>query len=150
MNKPNYQARRRTLRRRRVRAALFAATVLVVLGLSGFLLKQAFIRPAQAALAGTVIEVSGSMSGFEPKEIRVKLGQPVTIRLTSLDSPLHSGGGKHQWAVDELRVNILAAARESSYATFTPSKPGEFTFYCDVCCGGRSSPSMQGKLIVES
>jgi cytochrome c oxidase subunit II len=75
----------------------------------------------------------------------------VTIRLTSLDNQYHTdGGGQHQWAVDELGVNIIAPSLGSSYATFTPVEPGVYEFYCDICCGGRANPSMQGKLIVEA
>jgi heme/copper-type cytochrome/quinol oxidase subunit 2 len=84
------------------------------------------------------------------KEIRVKVGEPVTLRLTSLDSSHHTdGGGKHQWAVDELSVSIVAEPESSNYQTFTPDKPGTYTYYCDICCGGRANPTMQGRLIVE-
>ena len=90
------------------------------------------------------------MSGFDKTEIHVKVGEPVTIRLTSLDNTHHTdGGGKHQWAVDELGVNIVGPALGSSYATFTPNEPGTYTFYCDICCGGRANPTMNGQLIVE-
>lgn len=91
------------------------------------------------------------MGGFNRQEIRVKAGEPVTVRLTSLDTPYHTdGGGKHQWAVDELGVSIVAPPKGSESATFAPDKPGVYTFYCDICCGGRANPSMQGTLIVEA
>jgi cytochrome c oxidase subunit 2 len=134
----------------RARAIAFAVIATLVLGAAGLLIKDALFRAPLPVLAGTVIDVQGSMSGFDPAEIRVPLGVPVTIRLTSLDSPLHKGGGKHQLAIDEFGVDIRAAARESASATFTPAKSGTYTFYCDVCCGGRSSPSMQGKIVVEA
>ena len=144
-------SRRRGQRRpTRIRALAFAIIATLVLGVSGLLIKDALFRGPLPALAGTVIDIDGSMAGFSPAEIRVPLGEPVTIRLTSLDSPLHKGGGKHQLAIDEFGVDIRAAARESASATFTPDQPGTYTFYCDVCCGGRSSPSMQGKFVVEA
>lgn len=91
------------------------------------------------------------MSGFDTSEICVKAGQPVTVHLTSLDNSHHTaGGGKHQWAVDELGVSIIAPPEGSNYATFTPRAPGTYTFNCDICCGGRANPSMQGTLIVEA
>lgn len=133
----------------RLRAFAFAVIALVILSVAGLLIQQALFRSPLPVLAGTVIDVKGSMAGFDPAEIRVQLGKPVTIRLTSLDSPLHKGGGKHQLAIDEFAVDIRAEARESASATFIPTKAGTYTFYCDVCCGGRNSPSMQGKLIVE-
>lgn len=137
-------------RQRRIRAAIFAVIVLAVLGLAGYYIKQAFFRPGPAPMAGNVIDVQASMSGFDQKEIHVKAGQPVTIRLTSMDNSHHTdGGGKHQWAVDELGVNVIAQPESSNSATFTPEKAGSYTFYCDICCGGRANPTMNGQIIVE-
>src|SRR6266508_938310 len=107
----------------RIRSAIFTVIVVGVLGLAGFYLKQAFFRPAPEPMAGNVIEVAASMSGFNQKEIRVKVGQPVTIRLTSLDNEHHTdGGGKHQWAVDELSLDVITQPESSNYVTFTPEK----------------------------
>ena len=101
-------------------------------------------------MAGNVIDIASDMDGFDMTEIRIKVGQPVTIRLTSLDNQYHTdGGGKHQWAVDELGLDIIVQPESSDYVTFTPDKPGEYTFYCDICCGGRANPTMNGTLIVE-
>ena len=137
-------------RQKRVRSAIFAVVVIGVLGLAGYFLKSAFVRPAPAPMAGNVIEVEASMSGFDKTEIHVKVGQPVTIRLTSLDNSHHTdGGGQHQWAVDELGVDIIAQPLNSNYATFTPEKAGAYTFYCDICCGGKANPTMNGQIIVE-
>ena len=137
-------------RQKRVRSAIFAVVVIGVLGLAGYFLKSAFFRPGPAPMAGNVIEVEASMSGFDKKEIHVKVGEPVTIRLTSLDNSHHTdGGGQHQWAVDELGVDIIAQPLNSNYATFTPEKAGAYTFYCDICCGGKANPTMNGQIIVE-
>jgi cytochrome c oxidase subunit II len=138
------------LRQKRIRSAIFAVIVVSVLGLASFYLVKAFFRPAPPAMAGNVIDVEASMSGFDQKEIRVKVGEVVTIRLTSLDNEHHTdGGGKHQWAVDELGVDIVAQPESSNYMTFTPTKAGTYTFYCDICCGGKANPTMNGQLIVE-
>jgi heme/copper-type cytochrome/quinol oxidase subunit 2 len=151
MKKTARQLRREAqVRNRRIRSTAFIVIVVTVLGMAGFLLKQAFFRPGLPPMAGNVIDVQGSMDGFDQKEIHVKVGQPVTIRLTSLDNSMHTdGGGKHQWAVDELGVNIITQPESSNYATFTPEKPGTYTFYCDICCGGKANPTMNGQLIVE-
>lgn len=152
MKKTARQLRREAqAQQRRIRSAAFVVIVVTVLGLAGFLLKEAFFRPAPEPMAGNVIDVEASMSGFDQKEIRVKAGKPVTIRLTSLDNEHHTdGGGKHQWAVDELGVDVIAQPLGSNYATFTPDKPGTYTFYCDICCGGKANPTMSGQLIVEA
>ena len=141
------EARRR---QSRIRSTLFAVIVIGVLGLAGYYLKFAFFRPAPEPMAGNVIDLEASMSGFDKTEIRVKVDQPVTIRLTSLDNEHHTdGGGKHQWAVDELGVDVIAQPESSNYVTFTPDKAGAYTFYCDICCGGRANPTMNGQFIVE-
>jgi heme/copper-type cytochrome/quinol oxidase subunit 2 len=138
-------------RQKQIRSVIFAVLVVGVLSLAGFFLKEAFFKPAPPPMAGNVIDVQADMSGFDKKEIRVKVGEPVTLRLVSLDNQHHTdGGGKHQWAVDELAVDIVAQPESSNYATFTPDAPGEYTFYCDICCGGRANPTMNGKLIVEA
>lgn len=139
-------ARQRQGRKNKI---LFSLITVTILGLAGFLLFHAFYKPP-LPVAKNVIDVSADMGGFDKTEIRVKVGEPVTIRLRSLDNPYHTdGGGKHQWAVDEFNVSIIAPPEGTAMATFTPTKVGEYTFYCDVCCGGRANPSMNGKLIVE-
>ena len=135
-------------RRRRMRAAIFSVIGVLVLGAASYLLFEAFWKPELPPMAN-VIDIAADMGGFTRKEIRVKAGEPVTVRLRSLDNSHHTdGGGKHQWAVDELGVSIIAPAEGSSYKTFTPDKPGTYTFYCDICCGGRANPTMSGRLIV--
>ena len=136
---------------KRVRSLIFAVIVVGVLGLAGYYLKSAFFRTAPEPMAGNVIDLEASMSGFDKTEIRVRVGRPVTIRLTSLDNEHHTdGGGKHQWAVDELGVDIIAQPESSNYVTFTPEKAGTYTFYCDICCGGKANPTMNGQIVVEA
>ena len=151
MKKSPRAVRKEALRRKsRIRSTIFAVIVIGVLGMAGYYLKSAFFRPALEPMAGNMIDLEASMSGFDKTEIRVKVGQPVTIRLTSLDNEHHTdGGGKHQWAVDELGVNVIAQPLSSDYVTFTPDKAGAYTFYCDICCGGKANPTMNGQIIVE-
>lgn len=152
MKKLNREERRKAReRQQRARSVIFTGIVIVVLGIAGYFLKEAFFRPPPPAMAGNVIDIKAGMDGFDKQEIHIKAGQPVTIRLTSLDNSHHTdGGGKHQLAVDELGVNIIAQPESSNYTTFTPEKPGTYTFFCDICCGGKANPSMNGTLIVES
>ena len=151
MKKSARQIRREAhLRQKRTRSIIFAAVVVGVVGLAGYYLKSAFFRPLPAPIAGNVIDVSASMDGFDKTEIRVKVGQPVTIRPTSTDNSAHTdGGGQHQWAVDELGLNLIAQPESSNTIAFTPTKAGTYDFYCNICCGGRANPSMNGTLIVE-
>ncbi len=134
---------------RSIRTVCYLTLVVVVLGVAGYLLISA-LSPKVPLAAANTIDVTAAMDGFNVDEIRVKVGQPITLRLTSLDTPYHTdGGGKHQWAVDELGLSVIAPPKGSDSITFTPDETGTFTFYCDICCGGRANPTMQGKLIVE-
>ncbi|MBI5030318.1 MAG: cupredoxin domain-containing protein [Chloroflexi bacterium] len=97
-----------------------------------------------------IVNVQAAMDGFDLQEIRVKVGETVKVNLRSLDNEHHTdGGGKHQFAIDELKVNLVAQPLSVNSATFTPTQPGTFTYYCDICCGGKANPTMNGKLIVE-
>lgn len=139
------------LSQRLLRRVGFVSVVVVVLAIAGILLYRALRPPDLAPLAGNVIDVAANMGGYDKPEIRVKAGEPVTVRLTSLDNQNHTdGGGQHQWAIDELGVSVIAQPLSSNTVTFTPDQPGQYTFYCDKCCGGRANPTMNGTLIVEA
>ena len=77
---------------------------------------------------------------YEPHEIRLKKGEPVTLEFTSLDVTM---GFNH---LDfPLRTDIVPG--RIATLTFTPDKSGEFVFFCDVFCGN-GHEEMQGRLIV--
>jgi nitrous oxide reductase len=135
---------------KRIRLLAFGLISLFVLVAAAHLLISAF-SPKTPPPQANVVDITADMGGFSQQEVRVKAGRPVTIRLTSLDNPHHTdGGGQHQWAVDEMGVSVIAPPEGSNSATFTPDKPGKYTFYCDLCCGGRANPTMQGTLNVEA
>jgi len=118
---------------------------------AGWLLAPALQGSGERAAGGDVVEIKGTMGGFSTSLIRAKAGRPLTVRLTSVDTRFHTdGGGKHQFAIDALRVNIVAPPQGTQEATFTPPAPGVYEYYCDICCGGRANPTMVGKLIVEA
>ena len=118
---------------------------------AGYFLRPALFPALPEPVPGTVIDVTADMGGFSEKVIQVRAGEPITIRLTSLDGPNHlDGGGKHQFAIDELGVDIVAPSRGSASQTFTPTEPGTYVFYCDICCGGRANPTMSGRLVVKA
>jgi heme/copper-type cytochrome/quinol oxidase subunit 2 len=117
---------------------------------AAWLLVPAFWSVSSQA-GGDVVEIKGTMGGFSPAQIRAKAGRPLTVRLTSVDNRFHTdGGGKHQFAIDALGVNIVAPPLGTREFTFTPPAPRVYEYYCDICCGGKANPTMQGKLIVES
>ena len=142
MKKSPREVRKETLRRQsHIRSAIFAAIVIGVLGLAGYYLKSAFFRTAPEPMAGNVIDLEASMSGFDKTEIRVTVGQPVTIRLTSIDNSHHTdGGGKHQWAVDELGVDVIAQPESSNTVTFTPIKQAPTLSIATSVAAGKQIP----------
>lgn len=133
------------------RAALFALIAVTVLGTAGVLLWPALARGGTGSVGAGVIAIQADMAGFSPSRIEAKVGQPLTIRLRSMDTSMHSdGGGRHQFAIDELGVNIVAPPEGVSEQTFTPTRAGVYTFYCDICCGGKANPTMHGELVVQA
>ena len=137
-----------------VRFGAFTAIVAVVIVAVVYFLAPVF-APKESGITQDanvkVVNLQAAMDGFDMQEIRVKLGETVKVNLRSLDNEMHTdGAGKHQFAIDELGVNIVAQPLSVASGTFVASKAGTFTYYCDICCGGKANPTMNGKLIVES
>jgi len=86
---------------------------------------------------GTKIEINATNWDFEPKEIRVKQGETVTISLVNKE-------GLHNILVKGYNKKIEAGKP----VTFVANKTGEFEFVCDIMCGAGHA-DMIGKLIVE-
>ena len=129
-----------------LRLAGFAAIVVVALGAVFVLL-----RPAQTAGDPSATNVRVDMAGFQPNAIEAKVGVPVKLRLINPDSQFHTdGGGKHQFAIAELGVDVIVPPESDRVITFTPTAPGSYTYYCDTCCGGKENPSMRGLLTVSA
>ena len=144
------QARRTQIKGRRRRVAYIAVVTSVVL-IAGWLVARPVVRGWLPGSATDVLVVRANMTGFQPKILRVKAGEPIRLRLESLDTRFHTdGGGRHQFAIDELGVDITAPPLGSKDVTFTVSEPGTYEFYCSICCGGKANPTMWGRLIVEA
>lgn len=121
--------------------------VVVAVGAAAFILLQ---PPGSAESAGAV-PVRVDMAGFAPATLEAKVGTPVKLRLVNPDSQFHSdGGGKHEFAIPELGVDTIVQPKSEQVITFTPSQAGTYTYYCDICCGGKENPSMRGTLTVSA
>lgn len=125
------------------------ASIAVVVGIVAANLVADRLQPPGVPEAGA-LQVHASMDGFDPDQLTVKAGQVVKLQLASMDTSMHSdGGGWHEFAIDALKVDFKVGPESSQVFTFTaPSTPGDYQFYCDICCGGKDNPSMQGKLTV--
>ena len=133
---------------RLVRSGIFAGIAVVVGGLAVLLVVGRLQPPA--ASDATALQVHASMGGFDPDELTVKAGETARIELASMDTPYHSdGGGRHQFAIDALGIDWQVGPQSSSVFEFTaPDRPGTYSWYCDICCGGKENPTMQGTLSV--
>ncbi len=132
---------------------LFIFIVIAIFGAALYLIisESASLEPVNK----DAIKMTINMAGFEPNIIRAKAGQPVTINLINPDNSHHTdGGGVHNFMLTEglarvaPDVNITVLPESQKVFTFTPTKPGEYHWYCDSCCGGKENPSMHGTLIV--
>jgi plastocyanin len=131
------------------RKIAFGAIIAVILAAGGFLAFGDFLdRPSAAA--GT-IEVQSSMAGFTPSEIRVKAGTTATLDWWTDDAAVHLQGGVHTMVAPELGLNeALPAEGRRMVVWQVPNKPGTYDVYCDSCCGGKDSPQMHGKIVIEA
>lgn len=136
------------MRSRPLRLAVFAGLALVIGSVAIALVVSRLQGPSPTD--ATAIQVRASMGGFDPHGLTVKAGATVRIELTSMDNSMHSdGGGWHEFAIDALSIDWKVGPSSTRVFEFTaPATAGTYGFYCDICCGGKENPSMQGKLTV--
>ena len=94
----------------------------VVLVLAALVSTLAWAEPAQ------VIGVEAKRFQFTPAELTVKVGQPVTLRVTSADVT-------HGFYQKDLGIDAEIAPGQTTEVTFTPARAGRFTVICDHFCG---------------
>jgi cytochrome c oxidase subunit II len=154
IHSPAYLSKQR--RSDRIRKSAFGLVVAVVLGGGLYLAAGDLLGQRGAASTAEAIPVRLSMAGFTPGEIRVPAGQKVAIELWTTDAAPHLDNGVHTMISDELGIHeqLLAAGPTGESRRVveitTPTTPGTYDIYCDTCCGGRDSPTMHGKLVVEA
>jgi hypothetical protein len=148
-----FQARQH--RNERIRKTAFGLIVVGVLAWGGHLAFGDFLGQRGATTTAGAISVQSSMAGFG-NAIHVKAGQAVNLDWWTNDAAQHLQRGVHTMISEELGLHEeLPAAGPSGESrklvAFTaPMKTGEYDIYCDTCCGGRASPTMHGKIIVDA
>ena len=88
-----------------------------------------------------VIEMTATNWQFEPREVRVKAGERVILKVVSTDVA-------HGIQIPEFGVNEYLRPNAEVEIELQPDLPGEYEFLCSVECG-RGHNSMRGVLIVE-
>ncbi len=74
------------------------------------------------------IEIHAKRFSFEPAEITITKGIPVTLALTSDDVP-------HSLLVKDLQINGAMTKGKVTEVTITPDKTGDFKGRCGRFCG---------------
>ena len=138
----------RGLLSRPVRFTVFAVITLLVGGAAIGLIVSRLQGPGATDTAA--LQVHANMAGFDPPALTVKAGQVVKVELISMDTSMHGdGGGWHQLAIDALGIDWKVGPESGKVFEFTaPATAGTYSWYCDICCGGKANPSMQGTLTV--
>ena len=95
----------------------------------------------QAADSPRIVEIQAKKFEYIPSEVHLKLGEPVILRLKSLDR-------KHGFKVPELGLEAVVKGGETTDVALTPSKAGKFSFHCSVFCGS-GHEGMAGTITVE-
>jgi cytochrome c oxidase subunit 2 len=95
---------------------------------------------AQVPPQQKVIVVTAEKFKFTPATIRLKLGEPVVLELTSLDR-------KHGFTVPDLNIDESIEAGKTTRVQIVPQKAGTFPFHCDVFCGS-GHEEMAGEIVV--
>ncbi|MEO7910630.1 MAG: cupredoxin domain-containing protein [Roseiflexaceae bacterium] len=143
-----------------MRNILHLCIVVLALGLLAACGQTSSVTSAPQAFA-----VMAKEFAFMPATLSVHTGQPVTISLQN------NGAVEHDWSIqeidisgeatsagdasaghmmggmgDEPKLHVAAGIGGKGSLTFTPSKPGTYTFYCTVA--GHKEAGMVGTLTV--
>jgi len=123
-------------------------TMLVVLSLAGglavvLLLLGGCVGKSKPEVPNVqVVKISASQFRFTPNEVRVKVGIPVRLEVTSTDVE----HGLEIMGLEAL-VQKIPSGRTIS-VEFTPVNPGVYQFHCAVICG-TGHEQMTGRIIIE-
>ncbi len=141
-------ARRQRTMLEKARPLAFGTVVVGVLTLGAFLAFGDFLnRPAEAA---GKINIQSSMAGFTPSEIHVTAGSTVTLDWWTQDASMHLQDGVHTMISPELGLyETLRAESRRAVIWQVPNTPGTYDVYCDTCCGGKDSPQMHGRIVID-
>ena len=87
-----------------------------------------------------VIKITAHKFAYEPKEIQLKVGEPVVLELTSKDVT-------HGFNLPDLGLRADLEPGETARVRLVPQKAGTFEFYCDNFCG-LDHESMSATIVV--
>src|SRR5579871_4777622 len=74
------------------------------------------------------VSVMASKFQYSPDTVKAKVGQPITLVLTSIDRI-------HGFKMPDFGIRTDIIPDQETRVTITPQKVGTFVFFCDVFCG---------------
>ena len=86
------------------------------------------------------VEVTANDFAFDPRQIRVAVGEDIAVVLTSEDL-------EHDFTIVELDAHVSAGKGDTAEGGFRADEPGTYTYYCTV--EGHRDEGMEGTLVVE-
>jgi cytochrome c oxidase subunit 2 len=96
---------------------------------------------AGAAAAPRIVEIAAKRFEFTPKEITLKKGETVTLRI-------HSEDVTHGLFSKKLKIDADIVPGKVLDVTITPTEAGTFTAICNHFCGAGHG-NMKLKVVVE-
>lgn len=109
-------------------------TSTAALGL-GVICPRAFPQPEQ-----NVISIAAKKFEYSPSVIHLKIGVTVVLEFTSPETVMGFNAPEFK-----TRTDIIPGIK--TRVTITPTKAGEYPFYCDIFCGA-GHEDMTGVLVV--
>ncbi len=130
-----------TSRTKKTAFGVVVAVVMIVAGTMLYLSTQKTIP-----IDPNAQQVRISMAGWSPAQLTTKVGTPLKVDVMALDD---AHGAGHDFVLNALAVNQYVGSSQKVF-TLPADQPGQYTFYCSLCCGGASSPTMVGTYTVEA
>jgi len=122
-----------------------AVTLAIALTTTGLTIASPFLARAGETPKGDqsprVVAITARRFEFVPKEITLKQGETVTLRLTSEDVT-------HGFFMRALGIDAVIEPGRPTDVTITPQTTGSFTTICDHFCG-EGHGNMHMKIVVE-
>lgn len=128
----------------RTKKTVFVGLVTVVMIVAGTMLYLSTQR--SVPIDPNAQQVRISMAGWSPAQLSTKVGTPLKLDVMALDD---AHGAGHDFVLNALAVNEYVGSSQKVFS-LPADQPGQYTFYCSLCCGGASSPSMVGTYTVEA
>ncbi len=126
----------------RTKKTVFAIVLVVVTIAAGTMLYLSTQRGMP--LDPSAQQVHISMAGWDPASLTTKVGTPLKIDVMALDD---AHGAGHDFIIDGLGINEYLGSTQKVFS-LPADQPGQYTFYCSLCCGGKDSPTMVGTYTV--